>query len=180
MDREHSNTLGSGAASRSHLVAQRDRSGRTAPQRLSAECLRIVIGRHVCMDLVMPIALEQLRDNYSAGGANDSAEILIAVLGAGRAFWGEHPGWREEVALLVRRAAPLLPCNQSLRQACEQFAREQSPPVPESDVRVETGGRGSPWMITHDPLHIVLDLEHPAEKTRTAEPQQGELPLNLE
>src|SRR5436309_14793100 len=85
----------------SHLVTECHRLRQIPLSQFTVEDLRIMIGQHIGMDYLMPLALEHLRADPLAEGAYYSGDLLAAVLRAVREFWKQHPYWRGELVAIA-------------------------------------------------------------------------------
>jgi len=110
----------------SHLVTECHRLRRVPLCQFTVEDLRIMIGQHICLEYLMPLALEHLRADPLAEGAYYSGDLLSAVLRAGRDVWQQHPDWRSEVAAVAQRTARFFEGNEMLEEGYEVFQRDQS------------------------------------------------------
>ncbi len=88
----------------SHLVTECHRLHRVPLSKFSVEDLRIMIGQGFGLRYLVPLALEQLRENPLAEGAHYPGDLLVNLLQAGPQFWQEHPVWRVEVEGLAGKA----------------------------------------------------------------------------
>jgi hypothetical protein len=109
----------------SHLVTECHRLRRVPLSQFDVEDLRIMIGQHISLEYLIPIALEQLRAVPLAEGDYYSGDLLSAVLRAGRDVWQQHPEWRSEVAAIAQRTAPYVAGNEMLKEGYETFKRDQ-------------------------------------------------------
>jgi len=107
----------------SHLVTECHRLRRVPLREFTVEDLRIMIGQHIGVEYLMPLALEHLHADPLAEGAYYPGDLLAAVLRASRQFWQQHPTWRDEVAAIAKRAAPLFSDVETLQQAYEEFQK---------------------------------------------------------
>ena len=110
----------------SHLVTECHRLHRVPLREFTVEDLRIMIGQHIGMEYLVPIAIEQLRANPLTEGVHYPGDLLTVVLQAGGQFWQQHPKLRDEVAAIATRAASLFADTNALREAHQQFQREQT------------------------------------------------------
>lgn len=85
----------------SHLVKECHRLHRVPLREFTVEDLRIMIGQSFGLEYLVPMALEQLRDNPLAEGAYYGGDLLVNMLQVGSQFWQQHPAWRDEVAALA-------------------------------------------------------------------------------
>ncbi|MBI5817515.1 MAG: hypothetical protein HZA88_00860 [Verrucomicrobia bacterium] len=110
----------------SHLVTECHRLRRVPLCQFTVEDLRIMIGQDICLEFLMPLALEHLRDDPLAEGAYYSGDLLSAVLRAGKDVWQHHPDWRSEVAAIAQRTAQFFPGNEMIAESYEVFQRDLS------------------------------------------------------
>jgi hypothetical protein len=110
----------------SYLVTECHRLRRVPLSQFTVEDLRILIGQHMCLDYLMPLALEYLRSDALAEGAYYPGDLLSAVMRAGRDVWHQHPDWRTEIAGIAERTAPFFTGNAMLEEGYEIFQRDQS------------------------------------------------------
>lgn len=107
----------------SHLVTECYRLRRVPLSQFTVEDLRIMIGQHICLDYLMPLALEHLRADPFAEGAFYSGDSLLAVLRSGRDIWQQHPDWRDEIAGIAQRSSRFFAGNEMLEKAYGFFRK---------------------------------------------------------
>ena len=110
----------------SHLVTECHRLRRVPLHQFQVEDLRIMIGQHISMEYLIPLALERLCTDPLAEGAFYPGDLLTAVLQAGRQFWLRHPQLKEDVAEIASRAASSFADTDTLREAHDSFQREST------------------------------------------------------
>jgi hypothetical protein len=110
----------------SHLVTECHRLRRVPLCRFTVEDLRIMIGQHISLEYLMPLALEHLRADPFAEGDYYPGDLLSVVLRVGRDVWQQHPDWRGEVAGIAQRSDRLFAGNEMLEEAYEVFQRDKS------------------------------------------------------
>ena len=110
----------------SHLVKECHRLRRVPLCQFGVEDLRIMIGQHIGMEHLMPLAVEHLRADPLTEGAYYSGDLLAAALRTGKEFWQQHPDWKREVAAIAEHVAPFLSSNEALLEACASFRRDVS------------------------------------------------------
>ena len=110
----------------SHLVNECHRLRRVPLSELTVENLRIMIGQHICLMYLIPLALEHLRADPLAEGAYYPGDLLSAVLRAGREIWQKHPDWCSEVAAIAKRTEQFFAGNEMLQEGYAIFRRDQS------------------------------------------------------
>ena len=108
----------------SHLVKECHRLRRVPLCQFGVEDLRIMIGQHIGMEHLMPLALEYLRADPLAEGAYYSGDLLAAVLRAGKKFWQQHVDWQREVGAIAQRTAPFFSGSEALQEAYEGFRKD--------------------------------------------------------
>ena len=111
----------------SRLVTECHRLRRVPLCQFTVEDLRIMIGQHISLEYLMPLALEHLRSDPLAEGDHYSGDLLSAVLRAGRDVWQQHPDWRDEVAGIAQRTSRFFEGNERLAEGYEVFQRESGP-----------------------------------------------------
>ena len=111
----------------SHLVTECHRLRRVPLCQFTVEDLRIMIGQHISLEYLMPLALEHLRSDPLAEGDHYSGDLLSAVLRAGRDVWQQHPDWRDEVAGIAQRTSRFFEGNERLAEGYKVFQRESGP-----------------------------------------------------
>src|SRR5436189_5976945 len=105
----------------SHLVTECHWLRRVPLCQFTVEDLRIMIGQRICLEFLMPLALEHLRADPLGEGAYYPGDLLSAVLRAGRGVWEQHPDWRSEVAAIAQRTAQFFAGNERLEEGYEIF-----------------------------------------------------------
>ncbi|WHT21687.1 contact-dependent growth inhibition system immunity protein [Crossiella sp. CA-258035] len=85
----------------SHLITRCHQLRRVPLDRLTPADLRLLIGQHIGLPHLVPLALARLRADPLLEADFYPGDLLCAVLGAGAEFWAGHPGWRAEVTALV-------------------------------------------------------------------------------
>ncbi|MCO1581817.1 contact-dependent growth inhibition system immunity protein [Crossiella sp. SN42] len=83
------------------LIARCHQLRRVPLDQLTTEDLRLLIGQHIGLPHLVPLALARLRLDPLLEGDFYPGDLLRAVLRAGAEFWAGHPGWQAEVAALV-------------------------------------------------------------------------------
>jgi len=83
------------------LVAAVHRLRQKPVGELSSEDLRLLIGQHVSLHRLVPLAIEQLREAPLAGGDLYEGDLLAAVLRAGTGFWRRNPALAGEVRSIL-------------------------------------------------------------------------------
>lgn len=85
---------------------------------LTVEDLRLLIGQDVGLPVLLPLAVEVLREDPLAEGHMYEGDLLGAVLTRSSAVWGVYPELAGQVALLVHGLSDLAP---DLRSKVEAF-----------------------------------------------------------
>ncbi|MEU0536887.1 contact-dependent growth inhibition system immunity protein [Amycolatopsis tolypomycina] len=68
---------------------------------LSAEDLRLLLGQHIGVETLVPLALTMLEDDPLAEGDFYPGDLLVAVLKAPATHWPAHPGDLDRVRRVV-------------------------------------------------------------------------------
>jgi hypothetical protein len=105
----------------SYVVTNAHRLHHVPLQDYTVDDLRFMIGQQIGLQYLIPIALEQLREDPWAAGDHYPGDLLASVLHADSRFWIASPQWRAEADEVVCRAISLLP---SLDEADQATARE--------------------------------------------------------
>ena len=88
----------------SHLVTEVHRLRRVPLRSFRVEDLRLLIGQNIGLQYLVPLAMEQLREDAFVEGDFYPGDLLKNVLMADPDFWRAHPQWRTEVRDLAQRA----------------------------------------------------------------------------
>jgi hypothetical protein len=72
------------------------------------EDLRITIGQDVSLPILIPIALQNLRQNILAEGHFYEGDLLKNVLASDKIFWNENPLLKKEIIAIVEDNMKLL------------------------------------------------------------------------
>jgi hypothetical protein len=110
----------------SHLVTECHRLRRVPLKDFRPGDLRIMIGQRICMEFLMPLALEHLRRNPITEGDLYPGDLLSAVFRAGSPFWRQYPGLRDEVSAIATEVASGISNDHDLQSAFIQFQKDQS------------------------------------------------------
>ncbi|WP_326624340.1 contact-dependent growth inhibition system immunity protein [Streptomyces sp. NBC_01762] len=85
---------------------------------LTVEDLRLLIGQDIGLPVLLPLALEVLRDNPLAEGHMYEGDLLRAVLTRNSTVWSAHPELARQLTFIVGGLSDLSP---DLRSAVERF-----------------------------------------------------------
>ncbi|MCX5343146.1 contact-dependent growth inhibition system immunity protein [Streptomyces atratus] len=85
---------------------------------LTVEDLRLLIRQDVGLPVLLPLAVEVLRDNPLAEGDMYEGDLLCAVLTRTSAVWGAHPELARQLTFIVGGLSDLSP---DLRSEVEGF-----------------------------------------------------------
>ncbi|MEV5205427.1 contact-dependent growth inhibition system immunity protein [Streptomyces sp. NPDC053720] len=85
---------------------------------LTVEDMRLLIGQHIGLPYLLPLALEVLRENPMAEGHMYEGDLLSAVLTRNPSVWAEFPELSRELSEIVSKLAGLPP---DLQQKIEHF-----------------------------------------------------------
>ena len=67
----------------------------------TVEDLCIIIGQSFSLPFLIPLAIEQLRENVLSEGGSYTGNLLMAVLASEATFWRGHPDlWREMLGVI--------------------------------------------------------------------------------
>src|SRR3954471_20188746 len=110
----------------SHLVAECHRLRRIPLCEFTVEDLRIMIGQHIGMEYLIPMALEQLPLDPLTEGDYYPGDLLASVLRAGREFWRRYPTLGNEVATIAAGAASSFLDDEALKEAYQLFERDRT------------------------------------------------------
>jgi hypothetical protein len=97
---------------------------RTPVADLSPDDLRVLLGQRVGVAVVLPIALERVAADPLLEGDYYPGDVLNALLGLGREFWGEHPVERARLVDVIGsldRTDPSFPAGTDLATRIEDF-----------------------------------------------------------
>ncbi|MET8331486.1 contact-dependent growth inhibition system immunity protein [Streptomyces sp. NPDC005181] len=85
---------------------------------LTVEDLRLLIGQDLGLPVLLPLAMEVLRDNPLAEGDMYEGDLLCAVLTRTSAVWDAHPELAGQLTFIVSGLSDLSP---DLRSKVEEF-----------------------------------------------------------
>lgn len=86
---------------------------------LTVADLRLLIGQDIGLPVLLPFAVEVLRDNPLAEGDMYEGDLLSAVLTRSPTVWGAHPELANQLNVIVGGLTDLSP---DLRSMVEEFA----------------------------------------------------------
>ncbi|WP_326608046.1 contact-dependent growth inhibition system immunity protein [Streptomyces sp. NBC_01800] len=89
-----------------------------ARQRSAAPDLRLLIGQDIGLPVLLPLAVEVLRDNPLAEGHMYEGDLLRAVLTRNSTVWSAHPELARQLTFIVGGLSDLSP---DLRSKVERF-----------------------------------------------------------
>ena len=111
----------------SHVVTECHRLHRTPLQEFTAEDLRLMITQDIGTAVLVPIALERLREDPLVEAFYFPGDLLAAVLRADSKYWMKHSAIRDEVRAIVQRLFEMerLPseARPALKEAYDVFDR---------------------------------------------------------
>lgn len=99
----------------SHLVAECFRLRHVPLKDFTDDDLRRLIGQHMSLDWLVPLALMRLYDEPFAGDSYDG-DLLNAVLSLPDDFWNGHPDLRDSRSVIVIRAMDLFLMDSDLSE----------------------------------------------------------------
>ncbi|MGD0664109.1 MAG: contact-dependent growth inhibition system immunity protein [Rhabdochlamydiaceae bacterium] len=88
----------------SYLVTTCHKLRRIPLKEFKIEDLRIMIAQNISLKFLMPLALEQLRNNPLAEGDFYPGDLLIAVLRTKAEFWNQCAQYIDEIHQIVQSA----------------------------------------------------------------------------
>jgi len=92
-------------ADATRLVTEVHRLRRVPIGHLNVEDLRLLIGQHESLDVLVPLALEKLAADPLAEGDFYPGDLLAAVLTVPSTYWHAHPPERDRLAPVVDAVA---------------------------------------------------------------------------
>jgi len=92
-------------ADATRLVTEVHRLRRVPIGHLNVEDLRLLIGQHESLDVLVPLALEKLAADPLAEGDFYPGDLLAAVLTVPGTYWHAHPPERDRLAPVVDAVA---------------------------------------------------------------------------
>ncbi|CAN5524523.1 hypothetical protein BH09BAC4_BH09BAC4_42620 [soil metagenome] len=112
--------------SNSYLVAQCFKLREKKLQDYSIEDFRIMIGQGICLDWLMPLALDKLKDNIFAEGDFYPGDLLVNVLGIDKTYWTDKLA---ELTILIAllEGSPPLTDNDSVPESVMKVIHQTLP-----------------------------------------------------
>jgi hypothetical protein len=95
----------------------------------TAEDLRVMIGQQVSPPILVPLAVERLEADPLVEGQYYPGDLLAAVLGIDRAFWGTYPDSLQRVRRVLARVRDALPTLGEIDSPTIRKLLEGAPPV---------------------------------------------------
>ena len=92
----------------SYLVATCHQLRKKPLKDFTVEDLRIMIGQNFSLDILIPMAIERLRQNIMAEGHFYPGDLLKSVLTADANYWQKNPLLRRKLSRLFRNNQPSL------------------------------------------------------------------------
>jgi len=74
----------------------------------SVEDLRLMIGQHLNLDYLIPLAIEKLREDILAEGDMYKGDLLLAVVNARQDFWDKSTEQKGELIELIIKNKELI------------------------------------------------------------------------
>ncbi len=84
----------------SHLVTTCHKLRKVPLSEFEPEGLRMIIGQNFSLDILMPLAVKELRKNILVSGAFFDGNLLISVLNSDKDYWIRNPELWEVVCQL--------------------------------------------------------------------------------
>ena len=106
----------------SRLVTECHRLRRVPLRDFTVEDLRLLIGQEISLPLLIPVALEKLRENPLVSGDFYEGDLLRNVLMIEPNFWREHPQLAQKTSVIAARALDLLKEMNPLNRAAPDEA----------------------------------------------------------
>ncbi|MFI8438901.1 contact-dependent growth inhibition system immunity protein [Streptomyces sp. NPDC079020] len=88
---------------------------------LTVEDLRLLIGQDIGLPVLLPLAVEVLRDNPLAEGHMYEGDLLSAVLTRNPAVWSSCPELASQLVFIVGGLSDLSDLSSDLRSKAERF-----------------------------------------------------------
>jgi hypothetical protein len=88
---------------------------------LTVEDLRLLIGQNIGLPVLLPLAVEVLRDNPLAEGHMYEGDLLRAVLTRNSAVWSAYPELARQLTFIVGGLSGLSGLSPDLRSEVERF-----------------------------------------------------------
>ena len=84
----------------SHLVITCHKLRKKPLKDFTVEDLRIMIGQNISLELLIPLAIERLKQNIMAEGDLYPGDLLQSVLRANESYWLQNPGLHSKLVKL--------------------------------------------------------------------------------
>ena len=111
----------------SYLVTTCQQLRKKPLQDFTIEDLRIMIGQNISLNILMPMAIERLKQNILAEGHFYPGDLLYVVLTAEASFWVDNPELHQNLTRLYRNNLPSLE-----KRAGRSFNRDSFKSISES------------------------------------------------
>lgn len=92
----------------SHLVTTCHKLRKKPLKDFTVEDLRIMIGQNISLELLIPLAIERLKQNIMAEGDFYPGDLLQNVLRANGSYWLQNPGLHKSLTKLYNNNLPSL------------------------------------------------------------------------
>ena len=92
----------------SHLVTTCHKLRKKPLKDFTVEDLRIMIGQNISLELLIPLAIERLKQNIMAEGDFYPGDLLQNVLRANESYWLQNPGLYNSLTKLYNNNLPSL------------------------------------------------------------------------
>ena len=90
----------------------------------TTEDLRLIIGQSFCLDYLIPIAIDRLKENILAEGDLYEGDLLHSILGSDINYWTNHKDQWQTVKQLYADSRHIFDSNNTyrkIRKSYEQF-----------------------------------------------------------
>lgn len=87
-----------------HMIVKCHQLRRVPLKDLTIEDLRLLIGQHIGLKYLMPLALEALTLNPLAEGDYYEGDLLKNVIHVPEEFWQSHPQWKSTLETIIQKA----------------------------------------------------------------------------
>lgn len=108
----------------SHLVKTCHQLRKKPPKNFEIEDLRIMIGQNIGLKFLVPIAIEELKENIHAEGDYYEGDLLKSVLTSEVSFWTERVDLLDKLDRLIQQNRELL--DQTDSEFTRQYNRLKS------------------------------------------------------
>jgi hypothetical protein len=92
----------------------------------TVEDIRILIGQNMSLELLMPLAMEKLEEDFLAEGDCYPGDLLHSILTSDAEYWRQHQGQWRSIATLYEQHRPLLESDDTyrpIRRSFDDFAK---------------------------------------------------------